>query len=204
MNLRNANETILLALLDHDQDWADLIFNLEEFACFRGYLPGMEEHHIEPERDRTIYLWPLEHLAIHICHAKLSPTDSNHAKVGAFVKPFPGSYRRIVPLTDRTYDLVLSFGQTRPSRGVEEMTRIAGLPQAKVAQRNNGSQTGAANGKKGAEKTRGKPGSVLVTWGDKISLAIAAKGTHTCPNCGKVMKNIASNILQHERGSRCK
>lgn len=204
MNLRNANETILLTLLDHDQDWADLIFDLEEFACFRGYLPGMEEHHIEPERDRTIYLWPLEHLAIHICHAKLSPTDSNHAKVGAFVKTFPGSYRRIVPLTDRTHDLVLSFGQTRPSNGVEKMTRISNLPQSKLAQQENGKRIGKVTGpttiQYAQEARKGSP----CTWGDKISLAIAAKGTHTCPHCGKVMKNIASNILQHERGSRCK
>jgi hypothetical protein len=204
MNLRNANETILLDLLDHDQDWADLIFDLEEFACFRGYLPGMEEHHIEPERDRTIYLWPLEHLSIHICHAKLSPSDSNHAKVGAFVKAFPGSFRRIINLREDLSKRVMSFGQTRPSKTVEEMTRIAGLPQARLAQRNTGSKTGAANGKKGAEKTRGKPRSVPVTWGDKISASIEAKGNHTCPHCGKVMKNIQSNILQHERGTKCR
>ncbi len=204
MDLRNANETTLLALLDHDQDWANLIFDLEEFACFRGYLPGMEEHHIEPERVRTTYLWPLEHLAIHICHAKLSPSDSNHAKVGAFVKAFPGSFRRIINLHEDLSKRVLSFGQTRPNKTVEEMARISGLPQTKAAQRNNGSQTGAENGRKGAEKTRGKPRSVPVTWGDKISSAMTAKGTHTCPHCGKVMKDIASNILQHERGSRCK
>lgn len=204
VTLTNANEDTLVSLLNSDLDWATLVFGLEEFSCFRGYLPGMEEHHIEPERERTIFLWPLEHLAIHICHAKLSPTDSNHAKVGAFVKPFPGSYRRIVPLTDKIHYLVLSFGQTRPSKTVEEMTRISNLPQSKLAQQENGRKNGRITGPKtihfAQEVRRGLP----CTWGDKISLAIAAKGTHTCLNCGRVMKNIASNILQHERGSKCK
>ena len=81
VTLKNANEDTLVSLLNSDLDWAALVFGLEEFSCFRGYLPGMEEHHIEPERERTIFLWPLEHLAIHICHAKLSPTDSNHARL---------------------------------------------------------------------------------------------------------------------------
>jgi len=203
VTLKGATELTIENLLEGSHDWSLLIFNLEELACFRGYLPGMEEHHIEPERERTIYLWPLEHLAIHICHAKLNPTDSNHAKVGAFVKPFPGSYRRIIPLTDKTYDLVLSFGQTRPSKTVEEMTRIANLPQSKEAQKKL-KPYAADNGRKGAEKTRGKPRSIPVTWGDKISLAIAVKGTYTCPHCGKIMKNWQSNIIQHTRSQKCK
>lgn len=183
-------------------DWSSLIFDLEEFACFRGYLPGMEEHHIEPDRERTIYLWPLEHLAIHICHAKLNPTDSTHAKVGAFVKAFPGSFRRIIPLSDLLKSKVLSFGQTRPSKTVEEMTRISNLPQTIEANKKP-KPYAADNGRKGAEKTRGKPRSVPITWGDKISEAIALRGQHTCPHCGKVMINWPSSILQHERSSKC-
>ena len=201
--LVEATEQTILLLVDGSLDWASKIYQLETFAERRGFHKGMEEHHIEPDRERTVFLWPLEHLAIHICHAKLSPTDSNHAKVGAFVKPFPGSYRRIIPLTDKTYDLVLSFGQTRPSKTVEEMTRIANLPQSKEAQKKL-KPYAADNGRKGAEKTRGKPRSIPVTWGDKISLAIAAKGTYTCPHCGKIMKNWQSNIIQHTRSQKCK
>lgn len=201
--LVEATEQTILLLIDGSLDWALMIYKLETFAEQRGFHKGMEEHHIEPERERTVFLWPLEHLAIHICHAKLSPTNSNHAKVGAFIKPFPGSYRRIVPLTDKTHNLVLSFGQTRPSRSVEEMTRISNLPQSKLAQQENGRRvgkiTGPTNIRYAQEARKGLP----CTWGDKISLAIAAKGTHTCPHCGKVMKNIQSNILQHERGNKC-
>jgi hypothetical protein len=204
VSLRNATEDTIFTLLKCDLDWSSLIFDLEEFACFRGYLPGMENHHVEPERERTIYLWGLEHLAIHICHAKLNPTDSTHAKVGAFVKAFPGSFRRILPLSDPLKGEVLSFGQTRPSKTVEEMTRISNLPKSKEAQRENGRRNGQVTGpvtiKKAQEARKGLP----CTWGDKISAAIEAKGFYTCPHCGKKMKNIASNILQHERGSRCK
>jgi hypothetical protein len=201
--LVKATEQTVLLLIDGSFDWASMIYQLETFAEQRGFHKGMEEHHIEPERERTVFLWPLEHLAIHICHAKLSPTDSNHAKVGAFVKPFPGSYRRIVPLTDKTHDLVLSFGQARPSKGVEEMTRISNLPQSKLAQQENGRRTGKITGpvtiRYAQEARKGSP----CTWGDKISASIEAKGNHTCPHCGKVMKNIQSNILQHERGAKC-
>ena len=202
MNLQNADETTISALLDYDQDWAELIFDLEEFASYRGHSPGMEVHHIEPERERTVSLWELEHLAIHICHAKLDPTDSNHAKVGAFVKVFPGAFRRQVSLSDSLQVRVVSFGQTRPSRTVEEMTRIANLPQTLKANRKPKPHA-ADNGRKGAEKTRGKPRTVPITWGGKISEAIASRGEYTCPHCGKVMKNWPSSILQHQRGSKC-
>jgi len=204
VTLENANEDTLVSLLNRDFDWAAIVFDLEKLSCFRDYLPGMEEHHIEPERESVIFLWPLEHLAIHICHAKLYPTDSNHAKVGAFVKPFPGSYRRIVPLSEEIRKLVTSFGQTRPSKTVEEMTRMSNLPHSKLAQQENGRRSGKITGPKNIHYAQEARRGLPCTWGNKISLAISAKGTHICPHCGKMMKNIASNIVQHERGSKCK
>jgi hypothetical protein len=170
----------------------------------RAKVKGMEEHHIEPEREEIVFLFPLEHLAIHICQAKVSPSDSSHAKVGAFVKAFPGSYRRIISLPEDTLNLVLSFGQTRPSRTVEEMTRIANLPQAKLAQQETGRRVGAENGRKGAPKVAEKLKGREITWGDKISAEILARGVYTCETCGKEMKNIPSNILQHQRSKRCR
>lgn len=203
VTLRDITEETLQILFSNDLDWSNLIFELEEFSCSRKNLPGMEVHHIEPEREKTTFLWPLEHLAIHICHAKLLPTDSNHAKVGAFVKPFPGNYNRIVSLTNDTHKLVLSFGQRRPSMDSEYWKRVHDLPQSKLTYQKNGRENGAKNGKKGAEKTQGKPRSVPITWGDKISLAIAAKGSYTCPYCGKILKDLKSNIIQHQRSPKC-
>ena len=198
VTLKNATELTIANLLSESHDWALLIFNIEEFACFRGYLPGMEEHHIEPERERTIYLWPLEHLAIHIAHAKLEDTNSNRAKVAAFVKPFPGSFRRVLPVSENLKNAILHFGQGRPESG----ENLNSHPNT-VAARKKPKPHSAGNARKGAEKTRGKPRSVPITWGDKISEAIASKGEYTCPYCGKVMKNWPSNILQHERSSKC-
>ncbi len=203
VSLKNSTVSTLLELLKKDLNWSDLIFDLEQYACFRGYRAGMEEHHIEPEREKTIYLWPVEHLAIHICHAKANPTDSNYAKVAAFVKPFPGSYRRIFTLPENVSLAVLSFGQTRPSKTVEEMTRISNLPQSKKAQKQVEQKMGKITGPKNVLQAQNARRGLPCTWGDKISAAIAAKGTHICPYCRKEMKNIASNILQHERSSKC-
>jgi ribulose bisphosphate carboxylase small subunit len=205
VTLKDATELTIENLLEESYAWSSLIFNLEEFACFRGYLPGMEKHHIEPERERTVYLWPLEHLAIHIAHAKLSPTNSNHAKVAAFVKPFPGAYRRMISLHESLKCKVVRFGVLRPETNTpERMKEIANLPQSKEAQRENGRRVGAVTGPitivNAQNARRGSP----CTWGDKISAAIEAKGFHVCPHCGREMKNIASNILQHERSSKCK
>jgi ribulose bisphosphate carboxylase small subunit len=205
VTLRGSTEETISNLLKENLDWSSLIFDLEEFACFRGYLPGLEEHHIEPERERTIYLWPLEHLAIHIAHAKLHPTNSNHAKVAAFVKPFPGAYRRMIPLNEPLKCKVISFGVLRPETNTpERMKEIANLPQSKEVQRENGRRVGAVTGPltivNAQNARRGSP----CTWGDKISAAIEARGIHVCPYCGREMKNIASNILQHERSTKCK
>jgi hypothetical protein len=114
-SLEDATESVLLHLLTEDQDWDQLITNLEDLAKERKRQAGMESHHIEPLREETISLWPLEHLAIHICHAKLEPSDSYNAKVAAFVRPFPGGYRRLLTLPDPLLSKVLNLGQSRPS-----------------------------------------------------------------------------------------
>jgi hypothetical protein len=204
LDLKEATTQTIKTLLTKEHDWEALNTILISMALFRGKVDGGEKHHIEPDRDRVVYLLPLEHLASHICTAKANPTDSTHAKVGAFVHYFPGSYRRIVELPEEVRSLVLKFGQTRPSKTGEEMTRIANLPQSKTAQKAVGSLTGKSNGIKGAEKVSKRLKGRKITWGDKISKAIEAKGTYTCPNCGKVMKNISSNILQHQRSKKCK
>jgi len=115
LSLRDATESVLFSLINEDQDWSFLIKNLEETAGSRKPEQGMECHHIEPLRQEEIYLWPLEHLAIHICHAKVEHSDSHNAKVAAFVRPFPGGYRRLLTLTEPLFTMVLSLGQSRPS-----------------------------------------------------------------------------------------
>ena len=84
------------------------------------------------------------------------------------------------------------------------MTRIANLPQSKLAQQESGRRSGKITGPNNISYAQEARRGVPCTWGDKISLALSAKGTHTCPHCGKIMKNIASNILQHERSQKCK
>jgi hypothetical protein len=204
LTLRNATHDTVKSLLTEEHDWAKLDLELIEMARVRGKIAGAEGHHIEPHRQEIVYLLPLEHLASHICTAKLHPSDSNHAKVGAFVHYFPGGYRRIVHLPEDVRLLVLAFGQTRPDKTAEEMRRIANLPQAKLAQQATGKKTGAANGKKGAAKTSQKLQGREIKWGDKISSSILARGEYTCEKCGKVMKNIPGNITQHQKSSRCK
>jgi hypothetical protein len=113
--LENADESILLYLFLNEQNWAYLISDLEKIAKNRIKQAGMERHHLEPERKEVIHLWTLEHLAIHICHAKLQPSDSYNAKVAAFVKAFPGGFRRLVSLSDPLHSYVLNLGQSRPS-----------------------------------------------------------------------------------------
>jgi hypothetical protein len=116
-SLIKINEKGILDLLTNKwNDWANLAIDLEDIAFDRPYFRGMEWHHIEPDREQLVALWPLEHLAIHICHAWLNSTDKNHAAVAAFVKPFPGSVpRKDIGLSKGSQKLVLSFGQKRPS-----------------------------------------------------------------------------------------
>jgi hypothetical protein len=115
LSLEGATEGTLLSLLLEDHDWNYLIADREMVAKKRKREPGMECHHLEPEREITIQLWPLEHLAIHICHAKQEPSDSYNAKVAAFIRPFPGGFRRLLALSEPLHSLVLNLGQSRPS-----------------------------------------------------------------------------------------
>jgi hypothetical protein len=205
ISLRNATHETIRLLLTEEHDWNALNEDLINFGRERGERRGTEQHHIEPYRVEIVHLYPLEHLASHICTSKLNPTDTNHAKVGAFVHYFPGSsYRRIVELPDEVFKLVLKYGQTRPSKDAEEMRRISNLPQSKEAQRATGKKVGARNGKASAEKTRQKLLGREILWGEKISSAILARGEYTCERCGKLMKNIPSNILQHQRSTKCR
>jgi hypothetical protein len=194
MSLRNADETTILALLDRDQDWAKLIFDLEEFAYYRGHFLGMEVHHIEPERERTVSLWGCEHLAIHICHAKLSPTSSFFAKVSAFVKPYPGCFKNkdcTLKLSESTKEKILSFGQSRPDSRHESL-QIARSFIDPEKQREAVRVAGRLH--KGRK----------CTWADKVSDTIKNTPLVTCEFCGKEMKNIGGNLMQHQRSPKCK
>lgn len=201
--LIDATEETIHSLLKGSFDWALLIYDLETYAKKRGRKTGMEEHHIEPERERTVFLWPLEHLAIHIAHAKLSDTGQNRAKVAAFVRPWPGSYRRIVEVAPDLRSLLISFGQCRPGV-IEKMqahpntiaARSVRTPAQSAASRENGKNSGP----KVSKALKGRE----ITWGAKISSSISARGEYTCERCGKLMKNIPSNILQHQRSSKCR
>ena len=200
--LIEATEQTILLLLDGSLDWASMIYQLETFAEQRGFHKGMEEHHIEPERERTVFLWPLEHLAIHVAHTKLVDTGSNRAKVSGFVRPWPGSYRRILPVSLELKEKLISFGQSRPG-----MAERMNLHPNTIAARSFTTPAQLAarreNGKKSADKVSKALKGRIISWGDKISEAINAKGTITCEKCGKQMKDIPSNILQHQRSRKC-
>lgn len=204
ITLINANEQTIYGLLKEDCRWSFLVEELITVALDRNRLAGMENHHVEPLRKEVISLWPLEHLAIHICEANLNPSDSTHAKVGSFVKPFPGNYRRVINVSEELKLQILSFGQRRPSRTSDVMKAIANLPQSKIAQAKVGSVSGKKTGPLTIVYAQNARRGAPCTWGDKISKAIESKGTFTCPRCGKVIKNIASNILQHQRSKKCK
>lgn len=109
-------EDYLFSLLNEEHDFTSIIKKLENLN--RDWEPGFECHHIEPNREITIWLTPEEHLVIHIAHARLNPTGSNRAKVAAFVKHYPGSARvarnRILGVSKELSKALVSFGQARP------------------------------------------------------------------------------------------
>jgi len=201
--LVDATEKTIYSLLEGSFDWSLLIYDLEAHAEKRGQQLGMEEHHIEPERERTVFLWPFEHLAIHVAHAKLCDTGKNRAKVAAFVRAWPGSYRRILQVSPELKKLLISFGQCRP--GVAEKMNahpntIAARSVKTQAQLEACRQNGKKSGHKVSKALKGR----TITWGGKISEAINGKGDYTCERCGKHMKDIPANIIQHQRSSKCK
>lgn len=109
-------ERYLFSLLHEEHDFVSIIKELE--GLNREWEPGLECHHIEPDREKTIWLTPSEHLAIHIAHARLNPNGSNRAKVSAFVKYYPGSarfvHKRFLKFSDELTKALVSFGQARP------------------------------------------------------------------------------------------
>jgi len=187
-------ENYIRSLLDNEHNWDDIIRRLEQLA--RAKAPGFEHHHIEPEREMIVWLKPLEHLAIHIAHARREPTASNRAKVSAFVRSWPGSYRRILLVSDELRTALISYGQG--GRSTETMNAHPNTVKARRVTKPHA----AENGRRGAEKTRGKARSVPITWGDKISAAAKAQPIFTCEHCGKKVKN-KSNLIQHQRSSKC-
>ena len=193
-------ETYIWSLLCNEPDFHQIITRLENLG--RKKTPGLEEHHIEPERERVIYLKPLEHLAIHIAHARIEESSSYYAKVSSFVRSFPGSYRRILNVSPDLKRALISFGQRRPGNGV-----MLNLHPNTIAARSvtteKQKQASRENGKKSAEKVRQKHLGREITWGGKISKNIQARGTCCCLICGREMLAWPSNIIQHQRSKKC-
>lgn len=130
------NEDGILDLLTNEHnDWANLAIDLEDVAFDRPYFREMHWHHIEPDREQLVALWPLEHLAIHICHAWLDSSGSSYAKVAAFVKPHPGrGATGLLSFDNPTLSQkVLSFGQKRTpeqSSPAQELARKRNMKKA--------------------------------------------------------------------------
>jgi len=193
-------ENYIWSLLQNEHDFHQIITRLENLG--RKKAPNLEKHHVEPQRKRVVYLKPLEHLAIHIAHARIEKSNSHYAKVCSFVRPFPGSYRRILTVDPQLQTELISFGQRRPENGVglnQHPNTVAARKITTEKQR----QTARENGRKGAEKTRQKLLGREITWGDRISNNIQARGKCCCLNCGQEMLAWPSNIIQHQRSKKC-
>ena len=185
-------ENYIWALLTGDHNWAQIIHRLEWLG--RAKAPGLEGHHVEPEREMVVWLKPLEHLAIHIAHARLSPTGSYHAKVAAFVKPYPGGsgYHRVADVSDELREAILSFGQRRPDTVRASIAHALSFID-RDAQRDWMRQLGLARkGVKVSDESR-----------QLVSTANKTKPTVKCEHCGKLIKNIGGNMKQHQRSSKC-
>lgn len=189
------SERYIFSLLTNEHDWDNIIHRLEWLG--RRKAEGLEGHHIEPEREMIIYLKPLEHLAIHVAHARKNPTASNRSKVCAFVRLFPGSYRRMLDVSNELKSALISYGQGGRNTHLI-MNAHPNTDKARKAPK----PYAAENGRKGAEKTRGKPRSIPITWGSKISDAANAEPIFICEHCGKKVKRKA-NLIQHQRSSKC-
>ena len=195
------DELTIQKLLDGDIDPALLREELLDIGRKTAWEPFLEIHHVEPERVEEVNLTVLQHLAIHICVALITPTRSNYAKVLAFVKPFPGvKWCRLVSLeTAGLTERLVSFGQ----KGNTDVTKMVNHPNTRAAMRETGRRTGAANGRKSAHKTRGKPRQTPITWGDKISDAMSSRPRCSCLVCHQEMAAHEGNIAQHQSGPKC-
>ena len=194
------DELTIQKLLDGDIDPALLREELLDIGRKTAWEPFLEIHHVEPERVEEVNLTVLQHLAIHICVALITPTRSNYAKVLAFVKPFPGqTFVRLVSLeTAGLTERLVSFGQ----KGGDGKA-INAHPNTAAARVRNGRKYGAVNGRKGADKTRGKPRQTPITWGDKISEARQNAPRCSCLICHQEMAAHKGNIAQHQSGPKC-
>jgi hypothetical protein len=194
-------ENYIRSLLAGGHNYHQIIQRIENLN--RKQAPGLEKHHIEPERKRIVWLKPLEHLAIHIAHAFVENTGAFYAKVGAFVRPFPGSYRRLLTLDPGLQEELISFGQKRPGNGVN-LQQHPNTIAARTAPRTERQKASAAeNGRKSADKVRQALLGRDITWGDKISASRKATPMCSCLLCGKEMKAFTSNIIQHQRSKKC-
>lgn len=200
------DELTIVKLLNDEIAPALLREELIEIGRRTAWEPFLEIHHVEPERVEEIHLTQLQHLAIHICIAKLNPTRSNYAKVCAFVRNYPGAkYHRIISLSDPTLQKkLISFGQ----KGGDTVG-MNNHPNS-IHRRHNPTEKQRAQrakfgdiGKQTAEKLKGKPRSVPITWNDKISLSAKSEPVFTCEHCGKQVRRRA-NLIQHQRSSKCK
>jgi hypothetical protein len=193
-------ENYIWELLQGKHDYHGVIRRIENLN--RQKAPGLEKHHIEPERVRVVYLKPLEHLAIHIAHAKVENTSSHYAKVGSFVRLFPGSYRRILTVDHSLRQELISFGQKRPGNEVilnQHPNTIAARGNRSEKQRAASAETGRRTILLNSWHVQG----ITNTWGDKVAEAARNKPMCCCLLCGKEMKAITSNITQHQRSNKC-
>jgi hypothetical protein len=193
-------ENYIRSLLFDDYDFQHVIDRLEKLN--RSKAPGLEKHHIEPERKRVIWLKPLEHLAIHIAHARIEQSSSYYAKVASFVKMWPGSYRRSLGVSPKLKEELISFGQKRPGAG-HLLNLHPNTIAAKKTKTKKQKEAAAKNGRKGAEKVRQALLGRQITWGNKISQKLLSFPMCSCIYCGKEMKALPSNITQHQNGKKC-
>ena len=195
-------ENYIRSLLEGGHDYKQVIHRLENLG--RKKAPGLEGHHIEPERARVVWLKPLEHLAIHIAHAFVENSGTFYAKVGAFVRPLPGSpYRRLLTLEPGLQQQLISLGQKRPGNGVNLNRHPNTLAAYKAPRTQKQLAASAENGRRSAAAVSQAHRGREMTWGDKISATIRATPPCCCLICGKEMKARGSNIVQHQRSNKC-
>ena len=194
-------ENYIWELLSGNKNYSQVISRLENLNRKRA--PGLEEHHIEPERVQVIYLTPLEHLAIHIAHAQVEKSSSFYAKVGSFVRSFPGSYRRIISVTPELREALISFGQKRPGNGVTLNQHPNTLAAAKAPRTKRQLAAIAETGRRTILTNSWHSQGMTNTWGHKVSETVRNRPMCCCLLCGREMKAIPSNIIQHQRSKKC-
>jgi hypothetical protein len=194
-------EDYIWSLLTEDHDYLRVIRDLENLD--RRKAPNLEKHHIEPERKRIVWLKPLEHLAIHIAHAKIERNSKFYAKVGAFVRVFPGSHRRQLSLDPVLQEALVSFGQKRPGNGVN-LNNHPNKHRADKAPRTKKQLAAIAEtGRRTILTNSWHSQGMINTWGDKVSETVRNKPVCCCLLCGREMKALPSNIIQHQRSKKC-